>query len=60
MDLVIADVTDLPEDAVKPGDRAELFGAAMELDDFASQSGTIGYQVLTGLSARYRRSYVEA
>jgi alanine racemase len=60
MDLVIADVTDLSEDAVRPGNRVEFFGAAVELDDFASLSGTIGYQVLTGLSARYQRSYVEA
>jgi alanine racemase len=58
MDLVIADVTDLPEDAVKPGTRAEFLGATIELDDFASRSGTIGYQVLTSLGARYRRDYV--
>ncbi len=60
MDLIIADVTELPEDAVQPGARAELFGAAVELDDFASLSGAIGYQVLTSLGARYLRSYVEA
>ena len=58
MDLSLADVTDLPEDAVKPGDRAEFFGAAAELDDFATRSGTIGYQVLTSLGVRYRRDYV--
>ncbi len=58
MDLVIADVTDLPEDAVRPGVRAEFCGAAVELDDFASRSGTIGYQVLTSLGPRYRRDYI--
>ena len=58
MDLVIADVTDLPEDAVRPGDRAELFGAAVPLDDFAARSSTIGYQLLTSLGARYARRYV--
>jgi len=58
MDLVIADVTDLPDDAVRPGTSAELFGAEVEIDDFAARSGTIGYQVLTSLGARYRRSYV--
>jgi alanine racemase len=57
MDLTIADVTDLPEDAVLPGVRAEFFGAAADLDDFAARSGTIGYQVLTGLGSRYRREY---
>ena len=57
MDLAIADVTDVPEDAVRPGDRAEFFGPAIGLDDFAARSGTIGYQVLTGLGPRYRRDY---
>jgi alanine racemase len=57
MDLCVADVTDLPEDEVRPGDRAEFVGAAVELDDFAARSGTIGYQVLTGLGPRYVRQY---
>ncbi|RBP11183.1 alanine racemase [Roseiarcus fermentans] len=58
MDLVIADVTDVPEAAVRPGDRAELFGAGIEIDDFAARSGTIGYRLLTSLGRRYRRTYV--
>jgi alanine racemase len=58
MDLCVADVTGLPEETVKAGDRAEFFGARVDLDDFAARSGTIGYQVLTGLGARYRREYV--
>ncbi len=60
MDLVIADVTDCPEEAVRPGVRAELFGAAVGIDDFAALSGTIGYQLLTSLGPRYRRRYVGA
>ena len=59
MDLCVADVTDLPEEAVKAGDRAEFFGAASDLDDFAARSGTIGYQLLTSLGPRYRREYVQ-
>ena len=59
MDLVIADVTDLPHDAVTPGAPAEFFGAEVGLDDFAERSGTIGYQVLTGLGARYQRDYIQ-
>jgi alanine racemase len=59
MDLSIVDVTDLPEDAVRRGDTAEFFGAAVDLDDFATRSGTIGYQVLTSLGPRYRREYVQ-
>ena len=57
MDLTIVDVTDLPEDAARPGDRVEFFGSSVDLDDFAARSGTIGYQVLTSLGPRYRREY---
>jgi alanine racemase len=58
MDLSIVDVTDLPEDAVRAGDPVEFFGSIVDLDDFASRSGAIGYQVLTGLGPRYRREYL--
>ncbi|HEX9167343.1 MAG TPA: alanine racemase C-terminal domain-containing protein, partial [Roseiarcus sp.] len=58
MDLAITDVTDLPEDAARPGDRAEFVGSTVALDDFAARSGTIGYHVLTALGPRYRREYV--
>ena len=58
MDLCVADVTDLPEDAVRPGVHAEFFGQAIALDDFAVRCGTIGYQVLTGLGRRYAREYL--
>ena len=58
MDLSIVDVTDLPEDAVRAGDRAEFFGSSVDLDDFANRSGTIGYHVLTSLGPRYRREYL--
>ena len=55
MDLVIADVTDVPEDKAGPGAWARLFGPDAPLDAFAEASGTIGYQVLTTLGARYAR-----
>jgi alanine racemase len=58
MDLSIVDVTDLPEDAVRAGDPVQFFGSIVDLDDFASRSGTIGYQVLTSLGPRYRREYL--
>ena len=58
MDLTIADVTDLPEDAALPGDLAEFFGSSVDLDEFAARSGTIGYHVLTSLGPRYRREYL--
>jgi alanine racemase len=58
MDLTIVDVTDLPEDAVRPGDPVELFGPTIDLDDFATRSGTIGYHLLTSLGPRHQRDYV--
>jgi alanine racemase len=58
MDLCIADVTDLPEAAARPGVRAQFFGPDVALDDFAARSGTIGYHVLTSLGARYFRRIV--
>jgi alanine racemase len=60
MDLIIADVTDLPETAARPGEYARLFGGAVSLDEFAERSGTIGYTILTGLSRRYARRVVGA
>jgi alanine racemase len=58
MDLCIADVTDLPEDAVQAGGPAELIGEEIGIDEFAARAGTIGYHVLTSLGRRYHRRYV--
>jgi alanine racemase len=55
MDLLIADVTDLPESAARPGEYARLFGDEIGVDEFAARCGTIGYTILTGLSRRYAR-----
>ncbi len=58
MDLCIVDVTDVPEDAARPGDFARILGEEIGVDEFASRSGTIGYTVLTSLGARYSRRVV--
>jgi len=55
MDLMAFDVTGLPEDAVRRGAYATLIGDGITVDDVAGWSGTIGYEVLTGLGRRYRR-----
>jgi alanine racemase len=60
MDLLILDATDAPEKAVHAGARAELLGTAITIDDLAERAGTIGYEILTGLGARYHRRYVSA
>jgi alanine racemase len=58
MDLTIVDITDLPEDAVRPGDPVEFFGPTIGIDDFAARSGTIGYHLLTSLGPRHQREYI--
>ncbi|QTL06027.1 alanine racemase [Aquabacter sp. L1I39] len=58
MDLVTVDVTDLPPQAVQRGQSAVLLGEGIGVDELAAHGGTIGYEVLTGLGARYRRVYV--
>ncbi|KAA2214326.1 alanine racemase [Teichococcus oryzae] len=58
MDLITLDVTDVPDLAV--GDRVELIGPEQTPDAVAALAGTIGYEVLTALGARYARRYITA
>jgi alanine racemase len=52
MDLVTFDVTDAPD-----GRDVTLIGDGITPDDLAAAAGTIGYEILTSLGARYRRVY---
>jgi alanine racemase len=60
MDLLIVDVSQLPQDAVKRGDFAQLIGPEVPLEEVAARAGTIGYEVLTSLGDRYARHYTGA
>ncbi len=53
MDLITVDVTDLPE----VPERLDIIGPHQGIDALAEAAGTIGYEILTGLGARYQRSY---
>lgn len=54
MDLTTFDVTDIPKAC--PGDRLLLIGGEGNTpDDIAARCGTIGYEILTSLGARYAR-----
>jgi alanine racemase len=57
MDLLTIDVSSIPEDAIKEGDDVELIGDNITVDMVAEYAGTIGYEVLTHLGARYQRVY---
>lgn len=59
MDLVAIDVTDVPAGSVRRGDWVELFGGTIPIDEAADAAGTISYELLTGLSRRAARSYLE-
>nr|WP_255599437.1 alanine racemase [Afifella sp. IM 167] len=60
MDLIAADVTDIPDGLAAPGRWAELFGHNVDIDAVARHAGTIAYELLTGLSRRAHRRYVRA
>ncbi|MBO9464949.1 alanine racemase [Tropicibacter sp. R15_0] len=56
MDLIGVDVTELDEDP----DRLELLNARQTVDTLAEWAGTIGYEILTSMGARYQRRYIGA
>jgi alanine racemase len=55
MDLITADVTDLGSDPRQ----LQLLGTHQSVDTIADAAGTIGYEILTSLGARYHREYVK-
>lgn len=56
MDMIMVDVTNLP---VHENDAVELIGSRQTMDEFAAAMHTIPYEVMTGLSNRMQRIYVE-
>jgi alanine racemase len=57
MDLVAFDVSAVDPALVRPGMTVELLGPEYGIDDAAADAGTIGYEILTALGARYHRVY---
>lgn len=58
MDLIILDITDIPDEYVRVGSWVELFGSRTTIDDLADHAGTIGYEILTRLGTRCHRRHV--
>lgn len=54
MDLIVIDVSGL---TVEVGDPVELIGDDCPVDEVAAAAGTISYEILTSLGARYERVY---
>ena len=58
MDLITVDITDVPEDAIKPGNYATLIGDALDVDRVGAGAKTSGYEILTNLGQRYQRRII--
>lgn len=58
MDLTMFDITGLKERSADVGDRIELFGSNIGIDEAARAAGTVSYEMLTSLGNRYLRRYV--
>jgi alanine racemase len=57
MDLLCADITDIPAGTVHRGDHATLIGGDIGVDEVAAAAGTIGYEILTRLGPRCHLVY---
>ena len=57
MDLCAFDVSAVPPALTRPGMMIELLGPGYGVDEVAADAGTIGYEILTALGARYHRIY---
>ena len=57
MDMVTLDISAAPH--LQAGDEVSLLGGAVHLTEASRQSGLSTYELLTGLGARYERSYRE-
>lgn len=58
MDTFTVDVTSLPRDTLRPGSLVDIIGEGHDQDALAVEAGTIGYEILTSLGARYHRVYL--
>lgn len=56
MDMMMIDITDFP--VVVEGDTVEVWGENISLEEISVVSGTIPYEILTGLNSRVKRVYI--
>ncbi len=60
MDCVSLDITALANGALAEGDLVEMIGPHCPIEAVAKAAGTIAYEILTSLGARYQRVYLPA
>jgi alanine racemase len=59
MDTMIFDITQVPESTeALLGSSIEVIGSRLTIDYLMKKNGGLGYEVLTGLGARFTRNYV--
>ncbi len=59
MDLITIDVSNVPEELATRGAWVEVMGTRVSVDDLTDRAGTIGYELLSRLSNRVHRIYIE-
>ncbi|MBA4196025.1 MAG: bifunctional UDP-N-acetylmuramoyl-tripeptide:D-alanyl-D-alanine ligase/alanine racemase [Chitinophaga sp.] len=57
MDMTMVDITDIPN--VTEGDSVEIFGANLPVEQIAKWCNTIAYEIMTSISQRVKRVYIE-
>ena len=57
MDMTMIDVTDIPN--AKTGDEVVVFGKELPVQQVAAWANTIPYEIMTGISQRVKRVYLE-
>lgn len=60
MDLITLDVTAVPDAIAHPGAMVEMISERYSVDEIGADAGTMGYEILTSLGARYARHYTGA
>lgn len=56
MDMLMLDISGVD---VSPGDEVEFFGKGISISEVAERIGTIPYEILTGISQRVKRIYLQ-
>ena len=56
-DMTMVDISSIS--GVKEGDEVELFGSIIPITDYAARQGTIAYEVMTSISQRVKRIYLQ-
>jgi alanine racemase len=57
MDMTMIDITDMPD--ITTSDEVVVFGRGLTLNQLAEWAGTIPYDIMTGISQRVKRVYIE-